>query len=259
MARDDMMRTRDVEDADDHDWGMDALQHTAPRSPRPRSRVDAVPSLTPLARVVFVVVLALLAAGLFVRLSDTRTPADVSTLQPPLRSGSAPSAVVPPPPPTPLRPLDAPAQAYLGVLQTYYQPLYADLTASDICESAYAQAAPANRVKVLFSCRDADAAVVTAASTLAGHLATAVPPPRWQSAHVGLVQAVRATIPAYQQRLVAIDTQRPIQFDQTALNSTVVLVRYCAPLADINLELPAESTLTPPNGVCSLPSDVIGG
>jgi len=248
----------DVEDEDtgDAEWTSPSSASCAGPSPRSQASADPYRSLTPLARITFVIVLAVLAAALFARLGGTRGVPQSSSLQP--ASGAARSPTVAPTRPA-TQPLDPQAQAYVDLLRTYYQPLYADLASSRTCEDAYAasehaQEAPDDQLNALLACRDAEAAVLAAAQTLSHHLEAAAPPVRWQAAHHDLVQAALATMLAYHQRVAAIDAHSLAQFTQAAAQSySDLLMPYCDPIALINAELPTGSTLDFPSATCSAP------
>lgn len=237
----------DGEWAEGNLWSRGGSPTNAPGAP------ESYSSLTPLSRVAFVLVLGALALALFARLGSlgptvpavqTASSRHVAAQGAPLTS-SLPSA--------PLPALDGQAAAYVDLLHTYYEPLYAQLAASHNCEDAYADAAPDAQLAALLGCRDAEVAVVSAAQTLARHLATATPPARWQDAHQALTQAVQQTVTEYQQRVAAIDAHNATAFDLAALTDGRVLTRYCEPLVELNAELADGQLLDTPTPLCFAP------
>jgi hypothetical protein len=219
--------------------------------PSPGS-TGAYSSLTPLVRVAFVLVLGALALGLFARLGGldgavrTVPAAQAPAAGVPVASGLPTTSTAP-------LVLDQQAQAYILLLHTYYQPLYAELVGSITCDGAYTHAMPGDRLAALLSCRDVEMAVVASAQTLSRHLQVATPPARWQLAHLVLIQAVQATSVAYQQRIAAIDAHSSTLFDQAIVSTPDLLRQFCDPIIQVNAALAMGDLLDAPTAVCFTP------
>jgi hypothetical protein len=152
-------------------------------------------------------------------------------------------------PTTPLPTLDAQTQAYVTVLNTYYRPLF---TAGVAAKQCYVQFENTGKLTDLLACRDPIASELAAAQTLRTQLATATPPPRWQSLHTALQQAVQGLIDVNTVQLAAIDAQDGAHFLSPNGRLGDVLSAFCPIFAQLNAGPPPLSPAFSPMdpGMC---------
>jgi hypothetical protein len=139
--------------------------------------------------------------------------------------------------------LDAQARAYVAVLRAYYPPVLDALGTENLqCIHGYDGAPPADKGTYMAGCQQVEAAVVTASQTLLDQLVASTPPPRWQSADTLLKAWAQRLSTVYNDRILAIrigDTDQFAQLVDTEIDP--VLAQSCAPIQQINAELPANS------------------
>jgi hypothetical protein len=139
--------------------------------------------------------------------------------------------------------LDAQAQAYVAVLRAYYPPVLDTLGTENLqCIAGYDSAPTADKKTHMAGCRQVEAAVVAASQTLLDQLMASTPPSRWLGAHTLLKAWAQRLSIVYNDRVLAIDAHDTTQFARL-VDSEIdpVLGQSCAPIQQINAELPANS------------------
>jgi hypothetical protein len=139
--------------------------------------------------------------------------------------------------------LDAQAQAYVAVLRAYYPPMLDALGTEKLqCISGYDGAPAADKKAHMIGCRQVEEAVVSASQTLLDQLMASTPPPRWQGADTLLKHWASSLINAFNDRIQAIEAYDMTRFSHL-VDSEIdpALNQSCAPIQQINAELPANS------------------
>jgi len=139
--------------------------------------------------------------------------------------------------------LDAQARAYVAVLRAYYPPVLDALGTENLqCIAGYDSAPAADKPAHMTGCRQVEAAVVIASQTLLARLEVTPAPPRWQDADSKFKAWASALINAYNHRIQAINIGDTTQFAQLVdTEIDPALGQSCAPIQQINAELPANS------------------
>lgn len=139
--------------------------------------------------------------------------------------------------------LDAQAQAYVAVLRANYLPALDALGTENLqCIAGYDSAPAGDKKAHMDACWQVEKAVVTASQTLLDQLMASTPPPRWQSADTLLKHWASALINAYSDRIQAIGAKDMTRFSHLVDTEIYpALNQSCAPIQQINAELPANS------------------
>jgi Putative zinc-finger len=139
--------------------------------------------------------------------------------------------------------LDAQAQAYVAVLHAYYLPVLDALGTENLqCIAGYDSAPTGDKKAHMTGCTQVETAVVTASRNLLDQLMASTPPPRWQGADMLLKHWASSLINAYDDRIQAIETHDTGQFSHLVdTEIDPALNQSCAPIQQINAELPANS------------------
>jgi hypothetical protein len=146
-------------------------------------------------------------------------------------------------PTTPMPTLDPESQAYVTLLRTYYLPV---VTAEPPTFECYNLLVNTRKLADLLACRGPMAAQLAAAQTLRTQLATATPPPRWQSQHTALQQAVQGFIGVQTDMLAAIDAQDITRFFSYETRVIDVLSSFCPIVTQLNAGPPPLSPALSP-------------
>jgi hypothetical protein len=107
---------------------------------------------------------------------------------------------------TPTPGLDAPTQAYVQVLHTYYHPfVQLERQESSQCYFQLKAAPAAQQPALMQACRPVEAAALSAAQALLTHMQATPPPARWKTVDTQLKQAVQGFVTTHTNKLAAID------------------------------------------------------
>lgn len=169
--------------------------------------------LTALGAIAAVLVLTVLAASLFAYFGSR---------------GTAPAVK-----PTPTRGLDPQSQAYVNVLETYYQPLGQTYDREQTCNENEALSTVSDKTSIMQSCQLLEGTVVDDVNAFASHL-TLQPPTRWKTADSQLKQANQAMVASFSARLKATI---PSQWEALEYPEDTAEQQYCAPIKQINGDL----------------------
>jgi hypothetical protein len=139
--------------------------------------------------------------------------------------------------------LDAQARTYVAVLRACYPPVLDTLGTENLqCIAGYDSAPTADKGTHMAGCQQVEKAVVTVSQTLLTQLGATSAPPRWQTADTLLKAWAQRLSTVYNDRILAIsagDTDQFAQLVDTEIDP--VLDQSCAPIQQINAELPAKS------------------
>jgi hypothetical protein len=130
------------------------------------------------------------------------------------------------------------SQAYVDLLREYYVPLAEANTPALTCAL---NVLPSQSASDLAACQSPIQTEQAAAQVLSAHLASATPPPRWQTQHTTLTVATQGIVTWTTTQLQAIEAQNVARF---VGNSSPVLdegTAFCDPIAQINAGPPRVS------------------
>jgi hypothetical protein len=142
--------------------------------------------------------------------------------------------------PTPTATQDPVSQAYVDLLRAYYVPLARAYTPAFTCVQ---NALSSQSASDMATCRAPIQTEQAAAQALSAHLASAIPPPRWQTQHDTLKAATLGITTETTKQLQAIDARSLALLGDSYTSEIDVGAAFCDPIIQINAGLPR---LSPP-------------